>query len=1172
MEEITARSNSVRFSVLKRAGLIAFGALALGVIAPRLSANPNASSEPHHYLATGTLNTQDRIWAQTQIERVYYTHRIWPAANPQPKPPFETMVPAADIAASVNGYLLQSGALDNAGAPITAEMLQGEINRMVKTTNDPVTLQELFSALNGDPTLIAETLARPSLARHLQLAALRSGLLSGAPHGNPQGQSGFHGNSGQTGQNIGNAPPPVYVLPVIVTANCAAWSPVRSGAPEGRIHATAVWTGMEMIVWGGDNLGGDGARYNPAVDSWLPTSMIGSPIERTNHTAVWTGSEMIIWGGNPYQLPDYNTGGRYNPSSDTWQPTSVGANVPVSRHSHIAVWTGSVMIIWGGSNYIGTALNSGGRYNPNSDSWTPTSTGTNVPGGRVNHTAVWTGSEMIVWGGNFNQFLSLNDGGRYNPDFDTWESTSTGTAPPDARDHHSAVWTGGVMVVWGGFSNSSGQVFNSGGRYDPLSGNWTPTSTGANVPAVRENHTAVWSGSEMIVWGGDNSSGGTRYGDGGRYNPTTDAWTATAGGAGSPSGRTLHSTVWTGSEMIIWGGLCLTGPAPYFYCNSGGRYDPATDSWSPTYLGLNVPTKRSGHTAVWTGAEMIVWGGFGPLSSGGRYKPAINDWLTTSTSTTACKDDNGNPSGLCFPGGKQEHTAVWDGSHMLTWGGARYDINGKQSVKNGGKYNPVNDQWDLPITTTRTQEFTVTNPIPDSQCPLGYLRCGNTAPGTKLRRCPANDCCFPGMNLTSNIPEEHDGHTAVWNGTEMIVYGGEKTVNNDPQLVYSDWGRYNSVDNSWACKSATPRPTIAERINHTAIWAGGTTGKMIVWGGKCFDLPTATPPFYCSSPEGAGQKYSGGEFSPGNNFTTFDSWQQTDTSTAPAARSLHTAVWDGADGRMIVWGGASSTAPLSSGGRYAPSGSWSDTWIPGAPTARYSHTAVWTGATVNPNSSNQMIVWGGQGCENASCSTGSGHLLATGGFYDPAPTANSWTPTPVTAFNPGPRYGHTAVWTGNTDPFGNAIICKDSQGGTIPCYNTMIVWGGMGTSGPLATGSALNPLGLFITKQPPPFVRVSCKDPPFQLEVAANLPTVSYQWQRNGVNLPAAPACPSFGSPFCGAATASLTIDPRVGPISDLEGRYDAVVTNLDPLCTSSLTSEVTTVIITVFIIGPGTC
>ena len=91
-----------------------------------------------------------------------------------------------------------------------------------------------------------------------------------------------------------------------------------------------------------------------------------------------------------------NTGGRYNPSTDTWTATST-TNAPVARDSHAAVWTGSEMIVWGGLG-TGIAFNTGGRYNPSTDSWTATST-TNAPDERDLHTAVWTGSEMIVWGG-----------------------------------------------------------------------------------------------------------------------------------------------------------------------------------------------------------------------------------------------------------------------------------------------------------------------------------------------------------------------------------------------------------------------------------------------------------------------------------------------------------------------------------------------------------------------------------------------------------------------------------------------------------------------------------------------------------------------------------------------------------------------------------------------------
>src|SRR5205823_5833600 len=81
-------------------------------------------------------------------------------------------------------------------------------------------------------------------------------------------------------------------------------------------------------------------------DMWTPTSINLAPTARQSHTAVWTGSEMIIWGGTD-PSSDFNTGGRYNPSTDSWTPTST-VNAPAARAFHTAVWTGSEMIVWGG--------------------------------------------------------------------------------------------------------------------------------------------------------------------------------------------------------------------------------------------------------------------------------------------------------------------------------------------------------------------------------------------------------------------------------------------------------------------------------------------------------------------------------------------------------------------------------------------------------------------------------------------------------------------------------------------------------------------------------------------------------------------------------------------------------------------------------------------------------
>ncbi|MBI3950985.1 MAG: hypothetical protein HY314_11085 [Acidobacteria bacterium] len=57
-----------------------------------------------------------------------------------------------------------------------------------------------------------------------------------------------------------------------------------------------------------------GGRYNPATDTWTATSSSGAPNARSFHTAVWTGSEMIVWGGSA-GTNAVNTGGLYCPGS-----------------------------------------------------------------------------------------------------------------------------------------------------------------------------------------------------------------------------------------------------------------------------------------------------------------------------------------------------------------------------------------------------------------------------------------------------------------------------------------------------------------------------------------------------------------------------------------------------------------------------------------------------------------------------------------------------------------------------------------------------------------------------------------------------------------------------------------------------------------------------------------
>ena len=209
------------------------------------------------------------------------------------------------------------------------------------------------------------------------------------------------------------------------------------------------------------------------------------------------------------------------------------------------------------------------------DTWIATSV-VNAPEARDAHTTVWTGTEMIVWGGSFVDNSGahyLNTGARYDPITDSWVTMNT-TNAPTARSVHSAVWTGSEMIIWGGYSDATGEV-RTGGRYNPITDSWTPTGT-TNAPTARVQHTAIWSGNEMIVWGGYGCGGNCNLNTGGQYNPTTDNWVAIST-INAPSARWYHRAMWTGSEMIIWGGTDGTN-----YLNTGGRYNPKADGWTAT--------------------------------------------------------------------------------------------------------------------------------------------------------------------------------------------------------------------------------------------------------------------------------------------------------------------------------------------------------------------------------------------------------------------------------------------------------------------------------------------------------------------------------------------------------------------------------------------------------------
>ncbi|RYY47079.1 MAG: hypothetical protein EOO06_13180 [Chitinophagaceae bacterium] len=257
----------------------------------------------------------------------------------------------------------------------------------------------------------------------------------------------------------------------------------------------AVFTGSRVLVYAAGYV----YSINPTGDFWSTSSLnsvagFGTP---TAGTAVWTGTDMIIYGGTVAGNPT-NKGVKFNPSTNTW--TAI-ANGPV-KSGHSAVWTGSEMIVFGGDSCacVSPKTRSVWRYNPVSNTWASATPATGGPSARSGHAAVWTGNQMVVFGGTFNGSTASGGCSGYNPATGAWTILSVAAAP-DQAIYPKAVWTGTEILSWGNVDISEPFALTTrvGTVYTPATNSWSRFATEGSAPAIDGNANAVWIGTQLML-------------------------------------------------------------------------------------------------------------------------------------------------------------------------------------------------------------------------------------------------------------------------------------------------------------------------------------------------------------------------------------------------------------------------------------------------------------------------------------------------------------------------------------------------------------------------------------------------------------------------------------------------------------------------------------------------
>ena len=321
-------------------------------------------------------------------------------------------------------------------------------------------------------------------------------------------------------------------------AGAGTWH-VFAKAPIGAGYYAGAWTGSELFIHAAagyeDPFGSIDAAYNPATDTWrmLPSSPYPVNLVEGGYRTVWTGSEMLAFG---------SMDAAYSPATNTWRKLPPGPAGPSAT-----VWTGRQVLMWGGG-CCGSSKADGSAFDVARNVWEPMPRAPLAP---RHAPGVWTGTEMIVVGGT-NYGTDFADGAAYNPTTRTWRMLPK--LPVTLRDG-TLTWTGTEVLAVGGMRYEAAQAKDSAAAwaYNPSTNTWRRL---ADMPVPRYQHLAAWAGNQLLVWGGrTTSTTGTTPGappNGVAYDPATDRWSSMP--AAPLKARVDAISAWTGTELLIWGG------------------------------------------------------------------------------------------------------------------------------------------------------------------------------------------------------------------------------------------------------------------------------------------------------------------------------------------------------------------------------------------------------------------------------------------------------------------------------------------------------------------------------------------------------------------------------------------------------------------------------------------
>jgi hypothetical protein len=352
--------------------------------------------------------------------------------------------------------------------------------------------------------------------------------------------------------------PPIPIRPL----THGHWRTLPAAPIDGRTGAAGVWTGTEMIVWGGGNTVNarlaDGASYNPRARTWrvLPPSPLSA---RADPAYAWTGDALFVWGGS-----GKTDGALYDPQSRIWSRLPAA---PVAQYEYaIAIALGDKVVLLTTPKGEHVETVHADEYDPATNEWSQLPD-LDLP---ADHelfypVALAAGSRLLFWSMWSHSIRASPTSGTIKSGVDAYVLDMGGRAwrpaplsPEHGSDVGTPLWTGSRVLLldqqrYCGACSGPGQLYFKGSAVDPTTGRRTAISQG---PRSAIGSDFLWTGSVVLaVDNGTTVSGSSddaRPGDAALWDPQTNRWSRLPHAPFSSLGGVV---VWTGRRVLIWGQL-----------------------------------------------------------------------------------------------------------------------------------------------------------------------------------------------------------------------------------------------------------------------------------------------------------------------------------------------------------------------------------------------------------------------------------------------------------------------------------------------------------------------------------------------------------------------------------------------------------------------------------------